>query len=244
MGRIHIKSMILGIGIGIIFTSIVSMIYLAGTQPNAKLSDDEIRSIAKSLGMIEADDILPNGTEKDSSVRNETQDVKKRAKSEEKDINNDSSDNSNNDMDKSRNNDSIDNGQDEATGHQGQLADKSDVPKDVSVSENDEQQTQSTDTVEDNEASDADSNSDSEKKTKTVDTKWKSNGGVIEFLIARGDTTEEIAETLFSSGLIKEKDEFISAISNKNLTRKIQPGTYYIRLGTDLNTIIKIITKT
>ena len=292
MGRIHIKSMILGVGIGIIFASIVSMIYLAGTQPNEKLSDDEIRSRAEALGMIEADDIFLDGTENESSVESEKQgikqDIKKETKNEnvvndsnndigndnnnnnsngidsrsnnggyESSINNDGSVNSNdnnsndgskndsgknnkNDNDINKNdNDGNDNSVSGTTVQQNRPEEKSDANKDVPESEDGGQKTQSTETMGADEASDTVSKSGSEKKTK-----WKSNGNEIEFLIARGDTTAEVAETLMSSGLIKNKKEFITAITSRNLSRKIKAGTYYIRMGTDLDTIIKIITKT
>lgn len=54
MRSFHIKSIILGIGIGIILTSITSIIYLAGTYPEKELSDQEIIKKAEQLGMVQA----------------------------------------------------------------------------------------------------------------------------------------------------------------------------------------------
>ena len=48
------KSIILGIGIGIIFTALVSMIYFMGVKPD-KLSEEEIKQMAKQYGMVEAE---------------------------------------------------------------------------------------------------------------------------------------------------------------------------------------------
>jgi hypothetical protein len=42
MGRFHIRSFLLGIGIGIIITSIISMIYLAGRDPFEGLTREQI----------------------------------------------------------------------------------------------------------------------------------------------------------------------------------------------------------
>lgn len=51
MRKLHEKSIILGIGIGMIITSIAGMIYSAGTQK--ELSKEEIISLAKTYGLID-----------------------------------------------------------------------------------------------------------------------------------------------------------------------------------------------
>ncbi len=51
MRKLHEKSIVLGIGIGMIITSIAGMIYSAGTQK--ELSKEEIISLAKTYGLIE-----------------------------------------------------------------------------------------------------------------------------------------------------------------------------------------------
>ncbi|MCX7922405.1 MAG: endolytic transglycosylase MltG [Clostridia bacterium] len=50
MQNFSIKSIVLGVGIGIILTSIISMIYLAGATP--QMSKDEIIAKAKEYGMV------------------------------------------------------------------------------------------------------------------------------------------------------------------------------------------------
>lgn len=52
MGRFHIRSLLLGIGIGIIITSIISMIYLAGRDPFEGLTEDQIIARAEKYGMV------------------------------------------------------------------------------------------------------------------------------------------------------------------------------------------------
>lgn len=51
MRKVHEKSIILGIGIGMIITAITGMIFSAGTQK--ELSKEEIISLAKGYGLIE-----------------------------------------------------------------------------------------------------------------------------------------------------------------------------------------------
>jgi hypothetical protein len=52
MNKFNIKSILLGIGIGIIITSIASMIYFAGRDPLSGLSKEEIISQAEKYGMV------------------------------------------------------------------------------------------------------------------------------------------------------------------------------------------------
>ena len=58
MKRFHVRSIILGIGIGLIFTSIVSHIYFAGTEPATNISDEEIIRRAEELGMVKGSSIF------------------------------------------------------------------------------------------------------------------------------------------------------------------------------------------
>ena len=52
MNKFNVKSILLGIGIGIIITSIASIIYLAGRDPFDGLSKEEIITQAEKYGMI------------------------------------------------------------------------------------------------------------------------------------------------------------------------------------------------
>lgn len=54
MRNFHIKSIVLGIGIGIILTSIISIIYMLGEDPAKKISDEEIIKRAEKLGMVKS----------------------------------------------------------------------------------------------------------------------------------------------------------------------------------------------
>lgn len=81
MKSFHIKSIILGIGIGTILTAIISMIFMAGFNPNnVRLTDQEIVDRAKSLGMLEAKSVLAvsgtTDTKLESDVEVNTPDTK------------------------------------------------------------------------------------------------------------------------------------------------------------------------
>jgi hypothetical protein len=52
MSKIHIKSVVLGIGIGIIIASFISIIYLAGRSPE-NLSKEQVRELAIKYNLIE-----------------------------------------------------------------------------------------------------------------------------------------------------------------------------------------------
>lgn len=59
MRKFHIKSILLGIGIGIILSSFVGIIYSAGMDN--KLTREEIIARAKQHGMIFPEEIIEDG---------------------------------------------------------------------------------------------------------------------------------------------------------------------------------------
>jgi len=58
MGNFHIKSLILGIGIGVILTSVISMVYMAGMDSRQKISEEEVIRLAGELGMVKSASII------------------------------------------------------------------------------------------------------------------------------------------------------------------------------------------
>lgn len=69
MKNFHLKSILIGIGMGAILTAIISMIYMAGPNPyNNKLTDKEIIDKAKKLGMIEANSVLIRSGQSDTKL--------------------------------------------------------------------------------------------------------------------------------------------------------------------------------
>ena len=60
MSSFNAKSVLLGIGIGIIITAIAGIIYTAGRDPMMDLTEQQIISQAEKYGMVKAA-ILQNG---------------------------------------------------------------------------------------------------------------------------------------------------------------------------------------
>ena len=52
LSQFNIKSILLGIGIGIIVTATASMIYLAGRNPMENLTEEQIIKQAEIYGMV------------------------------------------------------------------------------------------------------------------------------------------------------------------------------------------------
>ena len=71
MSNFSIKSVILGIGIGVILTSAISIIYLAGSNPVAEMSREQIIEKAKEYGMVEDTELLKGQTSETSPVNKE-----------------------------------------------------------------------------------------------------------------------------------------------------------------------------
>ncbi|MFZ5987409.1 MAG: hypothetical protein ACOYWZ_09855 [Bacillota bacterium] len=71
MQKFHVKSIILGLGIGVVLTSIIGIIYSAGMNP--EMSKDEIIARAKQYGMVLSSDIIKSDIDKESI--NEDRDV-------------------------------------------------------------------------------------------------------------------------------------------------------------------------
>lgn len=53
----NIKSLLLGIGIGMVFTSIISMIFVSAFS-TTNLNEEEIKQLARQYGMVEKSEII------------------------------------------------------------------------------------------------------------------------------------------------------------------------------------------
>ena len=67
MGNFNIKSILLGIGIGIIITAIASIIFMSGRDPMKELTKEQIISQAEKYGMVSSSILLDN-TDADSTT--------------------------------------------------------------------------------------------------------------------------------------------------------------------------------
>lgn len=169
MQRFHVKSILLGIGIGIIITSIISMIYLAGVNPESNISKETVMEMAKKYGMVESTEFVKIDDTKDAQK--------------------------------------VDSKNNAGTKNNAQATDESAenaAPEQVKPAE---------------------------AETKTVS-------------IEAGDTSEAVASKLLKAGLINDKSAFIKELSNMGLSDEINIGEFKIKTGTDLNGIVKILTRT
>ena len=62
MSRFNVKSILLGVGIGIVLMSIISMIYLAGMDPAKNLTEEEILKLAEKYDLVKRSDIINDST--------------------------------------------------------------------------------------------------------------------------------------------------------------------------------------
>lgn len=63
----------------------------------------------------------------------------------------------------------------------------------------------------------------------------------IEFVINKGDNSEEIVDKLFEKGIIKDKEDFIKKIIEDNLQRKFKYGIYELEPEMDYESLIKVL---
>jgi flagellar basal body-associated protein FliL len=64
MRKFHIKSIVLGIGVGIVLAAFMSIIYLGGNQPT--LSKEEVIERAKQYGMVFSEDTILTNSANDT----------------------------------------------------------------------------------------------------------------------------------------------------------------------------------
>lgn len=67
MSNFNVKSVLLGIGIGIIITATLSMIYMSGRDPMKDLTKQQIISQAEKYGMVKSS-VLQNDTSASEST--------------------------------------------------------------------------------------------------------------------------------------------------------------------------------
>jgi len=55
-GKVHIKNILLGIGMGLVLTALTGIIYSAGREP--QMSKEEIMAKARQYGMVPSNEII------------------------------------------------------------------------------------------------------------------------------------------------------------------------------------------
>ena len=182
MSRFSIKNIMLGIGIGIVFMSIVSLIYLAGSDPGRNLTEEDLARIADRYGLIKRTEVIDNTSGVLTS---------------------------------------------ETTGAAETTNSSSSVSGTTATAATGTTKTGST-----------------TAGTATAGTA-ASGGNVQEvlFVIKSGETSEQIAASLYKNDLITNEADFIDLLDKKGMEDNIQAGEFKINKKTDMNEIIRIITR-
>jgi hypothetical protein len=68
MDNFSLKSILLGVGIGIIITSTVSIIYLAGRDPINELSEQEVIKLADKYGLVKSTQLINSEPQNESTT--------------------------------------------------------------------------------------------------------------------------------------------------------------------------------
>ncbi len=65
----------------------------------------------------------------------------------------------------------------------------------------------------------------------------------VKFTIPAGSSCDKIGSLLFQQGLVESKEAFVKEVIAQKADTKLQTGTFTIPAGSDMNAIIKIITR-
>lgn len=68
------------------------------------------------------------------------------------------------------------------------------------------------------------------------------NNHIVEFVINKGDNSEQIINKLFDEGIISDKDEFTKTIIERNLQKKFKYGVFELEIEMEHDSLIKILT--
>ncbi len=94
-------------------------------------------------------------------------------------------------------------------------------------------------------ASPADSTTKSSTTNQTTtDTNQQNQPKTVSIVINSGDSTQTIAQRLLNAGLIANKNDFYSKLTALGLSEKIETGEFKIQTGTNIEDIVRIITRT
>lgn len=63
----------------------------------------------------------------------------------------------------------------------------------------------------------------------------------IKFTVSSGQPLVEIANNLFKSGIIEDKEEFIQFVKDNNMDKRLLPGDYVLKSNLSYTTIMKIL---
>ena len=225
MRKVHEKSIILGIGIGMIITSIAGMIYSGGVKKDIKaedLSKDEVIRLAKSYGMIEKvqlieSDATPPNTQKQQTTSESTKVASDTAK--------DASDTSKAAFDTAKD-----------------ASDTSKAASDTTKAASDSPKVTGETT-----ANKGNKNTTSEKTaspiTAAAQTTPEDDKRTITIEVKRGYNLNKVTSVLFENGIISSKEDFVAVAKSYNAAKKIRVGKYLFKKNDDYKYVVKTICK-
>ncbi len=232
MRKVHEKSIILGIGIGMIITSIAGMIYSGGVKKDIKaedLSKDEVIRLAKSYGMIEKvqlieSDATPPNTQKQQTTSESTKVASDTAKVAS-DTAKDASDTSKAASDTAKD-----------------ASDSSKAASDTIKAASDSPKVTGETT-----ANKGNENSTSEKTaspiTAAAQTTSEDDKRTITIEVKRGYNLNKVTSVLFENGIISSKEDFVAVAKSYNAAKKIRVGKYLFKKNDDYKYVVKTICK-
>lgn len=70
----------------------------------------------------------------------------------------------------------------------------------------------------------------------------KEDNHPIEFVINKGENSEQIVDRLFEKGIIKNREEFTEKVLSKGLQKRFKYGVYELEPEMDYESLIKVLT--
>ncbi len=239
MRKVHEKSIILGIGIGMIITSIAGMIYSGGVKKDIKaedLSKDEVIRLAKSYGMIEKvqlieSDVTPPNTQKQQTTSESTKVASDSAKGAS-DTSKAASDTAKDASDTSK----------AASDTAKDASDTSKAASDTTIVASDSPKVTGEKT-----ANKGNKNTTSEKTaipiTAAAQTTNEDDKRTITIEVKRGYNLNKVTAVLFENGIISSKEDFVAVAKSYNAAKKIRVGKYLFKKNDDYKYVVKTICK-
>jgi len=262
MNSFHIRSVIFGIGIGIVITSIAGVIYATGFNPLDKLDEKDIDKLCSMYDLVRKSDVNEEKNnsiftlEKDDNDETEknsnnagigNEDMDNGLKNTEDTDNRDAEDADNNFI--SENKETKDSGEDTIAGENKEQnnvnVDESNTEKgDNNVGTGNERNDNESKTSENitNAAGATERNGNGNNTVNETKPAALEPGTEVVIKINRGDLSNAVGRKLYNKGLIDDIELFNVRIRDLGLTRSIIADTYRIKAGTSVDDIIKIIT--
>ena len=251
-----LKSYLRGLGVGLFISAVLMGIATSGKKET--LSDDEIRTRAKALGMVEEDSVLLKpeaGTEESPKPTIESaQDEKTGKTSDEKEaVSQDKAEDKDKpDEDKAsevspkveeetgtEDNASEDSDKDTSDGIRGSKEDRA-MGGQLKSKDTEEENKPADSKAEENKTADTETEEKTEKKAEEK-TEEKTNE-TFTLQIAKGASSDTVAQLLKKGGAIDNADDFDDYLCKNHYDKKINPGVFRIPVGADYAQIAEIIT--